>query len=192
MDILSIAILATLIVGTIIIIGYTVKEWQSTKNSAFSVLDHIPATKHFRERINEQREATALLRAGIQELLLYKYKILVVDDEEDTRQLYRLAFRNKAPNSMFFFALSAEEALSMLHHIRFNVLIVDIRLNELTGIDLIKAIKEEGNDVSILVVSAYIDKAVINFLQNLSIPYLTKPIDFNALIGYLKRFLGES
>jgi PAS domain-containing protein len=64
-----------LVVGTGILLLYTVRERYRynvvRKQQGFSNMENLPKSEMFFQKINEQREAMALLKAGIQEVLKY-------------------------------------------------------------------------------------------------------------------------
>ncbi len=112
-------------------------------------------------------------------------KIMVVDDEADVRSMYEQRFRKeiRAGQVMLHFALSAEEALAFLEGNEDEMLILsDINMPGMSGLDLLKAIKEKRQDRKVFMITAYGNEeyhrqAVAYGCDE----YLTKPIDFGIL-----------
>jgi len=112
-------------------------------------------------------------------------KIMVVDDEADVRSMYEQRFRKevRAGQVVLHFALSAEEALAFLEtHEEEMFILSDINMPGMSGLDLLKAIKEKRRDRKVIMITAYGNEeyhsqAVAYGCHD----YLTKPIDFGVL-----------
>lgn len=114
--------------------------------------------------------------------------ILVVDDEKDMQTLFEQRFRKEIRNHtvQFAFATNGEEALTYLHmHNHQAVLILsDINMPGMSGLELLKNIKEEHHTPPpvVMMVTAYGDDE--NYKQAMKLgadDFLTKPLDFNLL-----------
>ncbi len=113
--------------------------------------------------------------------------VLVVDDEEDMQWLFRQHFRKeiKANTLSFHFALSGEDALTHMRSLqRADLVLVlsDINMPGMTGLELLKRLKEEFSGVPVHIITAYGDEQNYrSALQFGADGYLTKPIDFSEL-----------
>jgi CheY-like chemotaxis protein len=115
-------------------------------------------------------------------------KILVVDDEQDVRLLFEQRFRKEIRNEVisFVFAYSGEEALNYLHgHEHEAVLILsDINMPGMSGLDLLKKIKQEHKHPPpvVMMITAYGDSENYETAVSLGADdFLTKPLDFTLL-----------
>ena len=114
-------------------------------------------------------------------------KILIVDDEQDVEWLFRQRFRRELRRGEldFTFAFSGEEALRYLRSGRAaGVVLVlsDINMPGMTGLELLKHIKAEHPELKVVMITAYGDEH--NHQTALSYgadDYFTKPIDFDVL-----------
>jgi len=120
-------------------------------------------------------------------------KILVVDDEKDIQFLFEQRFRKeiKSGEMNFVFAFSGEEALIYLNgHEQEAVLILsDINMPGMSGLDLLKTIKQINNQPPpiVMMITAYGDAENFNMAKQLGADdFLTKPLDFTLLKGKLK------
>src|SRR5690242_19482805 len=118
----------------------------------------------------------------------YPKKILVVDDEHDVRILFEQRFRKEIRNELvyFVFAYSGEEALKYLNqHEHEAVLILsDINMPGMSGLELLKKIKQEHNEPPpvVMLITAYGDSENYQTAVNLGADdFLTKPLDFTIL-----------
>lgn len=114
-------------------------------------------------------------------------RALVVDDETDVQFLFTQKFRREVRKGLveFVFAESGEEALRKLKtgeaaHV--VVVLSDINMPGMSGLDLLTAIQEEYPDLGVYMVTAYDDGELkTSALERGARGYLTKPIDFGTL-----------
>src|SRR5262249_41632661 len=110
--------------------------------------------------------------------------ILVVDDEVDicailTEQLKRLGFQAS-------YALSIEEALSRVAESSFDLVFVDLNLEDGSGYDLIARLRENDATAKIVVISAY-DSESKKALQSGANMFVPKPFSKKSIEGALHR-----
>lgn len=124
--------------------------------------------------------------------------ILVVDDEPDVEALFRQHFRRdvRAGRFVMEFALSAAEALEVIRGAREATLILilsDINMPGMTGLELVPLAKAARPDVPIIMITAYGDAETRRVaLDRGAEALMTKPIDFVALRGEIDARLGVS
>jgi CheY-like chemotaxis protein len=113
--------------------------------------------------------------------------ILVVDDESDVEMLFRQQFRRELRAGRFRmdFALSADSALQRMSDVAAASLILilsDINMPGMTGLELLLKAKATRPDVPVIMITAYGDADTErNALELGADALLTKPIDFDAL-----------
>jgi YesN/AraC family two-component response regulator len=114
-------------------------------------------------------------------------KLMIVDDEQDVRILFEQIFRKECRRGEIElqFAHSASEALELLEaEEASNVALVlsDINMPGLNGLDLLRILKEKFAAIDVYMISAYGDKE--NYEKAMAYGaagYLTKPLDFDSL-----------
>ena len=123
-------------------------------------------------------------------------KILVVDDEMDVKMLFEQRFRREIKNNEvdFQFAFSGEDALQFLtsHQHEAVLILSDINMPGMSGLDLLKHIKEnfENPPPTVMMITAYGDDENYNEAMKLgAADFLTKPVDFLSLKEKIKKFL---
>ena len=122
-------------------------------------------------------------------------KMLIVDDERDVELLFSQRYRKEIRNGEveLNFAFNGNEALTFLHSLNpFELVVVlsDINMPGMTGLELLKIIKSEYKDLRVMMITAYGDE--MNYKNAISIgadDFLTKPVDFNILKEKIKKFL---
>ena len=80
-------------------------------------------------------------------------KILVVDDEENIRLLYKEELNDEG--YQVDVAASAEEALEKIHSGNPDVITLDIKMPGMDGIELMHKLKDENTNIPIILCSAY-------------------------------------
>ena len=119
--------------------------------------------------------------------------ILIVDDEPRTRQGLKKNLDTWANgNYQIITASNGEEAIQLLKQYKVHILITDIRMPEITGLELLKIAKELHIFPAILVISAYSEFEYAQEALRLGvINYLLKPISKKALIEAVEEALKE-
>lgn len=114
-------------------------------------------------------------------------KIMIVDDERDVEILFRQQFRKEVREGRveLCYAFSGEEALEYLRTVTppdVVCILSDINMPGITGLDLLKAVKEEYPAIRVSMITAYGDEQ--NYKAAMSTGaehYFTKPIDFDRI-----------
>jgi DNA-binding NtrC family response regulator len=107
-------------------------------------------------------------------------RILIVDDETNLLTALELALSDEA-----YSVVCASSATAGLHHLEkesFDLLITDLRLPDMDGLELLRTVQTLDPTLIVIVLTAYgtIDSAV-TALQNGAYHYLTKPLDIQEL-----------
>jgi len=80
-------------------------------------------------------------------------RVLVVDDEENLRLVLRTLLRRHGYEVET--AESGEEALGMVDSFGPDVVLTDVRMPKMGGLDLLTTLKAKGNEATVIVMSAY-------------------------------------
>ncbi len=119
------------------------------------------------------------------------YKVLVIDDE----QWIRKGIVSKLINQGFQFdwineSEDAETALVFIKENRPDIVITDIRLPEMSGIDLIREIKKEYDEVQVIIISGYAEFQYAEQALNMGVgSYLLKPVPEEDLAKAMKHVI---
>jgi two-component system response regulator (stage 0 sporulation protein F) len=114
-------------------------------------------------------------------------KILIVDDERDVETLFRQKFRKEVRSGdlELAFAFSGDEALRILSEDEPPEVVYvfsDINMPGMTGLELLKKVKDRFPTINVSMISAYGDTE--NYQKAMSSgakEFFTKPIDFDSL-----------
>ena len=118
-------------------------------------------------------------------------RILVVDDEKDMQMLFEQRFRKEIREKLveFVFAFSGEEAITYLKGNQAVLILSDINMPGMSGLELLKHIKQvyKTPPPVVMMVTAYGDKENHDIAMGLGADdFLTKPVDFGVLKQKLK------
>ena len=114
-------------------------------------------------------------------------KLLVVDDESDVQFLFEQIFRReiKAGTMQIKYALNGISALRLLESLENKtdyLILTDINMPEMNGIELLKHIKERYPELRVIIITAYGDDNNRKIAKNLGADdYFTKPLQFDLL-----------
>lgn len=107
-------------------------------------------------------------------------KILIVDDEKNIRMTLKHSL--KSENYEIDMAVNGEEALEKIKGEKFDIVLLDIKMPGLTGMEVLKKIRENGNKVNIIMMTAYgsVEKAV-EAMKLGAIDFVSKPFTHNEI-----------
>lgn len=110
---------------------------------------------------------------------MYRYKILIVDDD----RLLQNSLKNiLSGNYDTVIAGSGEETLRLLKKHAFDLILLDIRLPGMDGIETLKKVRLMQPDLFIIMMTAYEDiKTVVTSMKMGAHDYLVKPLDIEML-----------
>jgi len=113
-------------------------------------------------------------------------KILLVDDEKDIREVVHLSL-----SDMGYQVLEAEdgnEALRIFQKAKPPIVLTDIKMPNMDGIELLKKIKRENPETEVVMITGHGDMDLaIKSLKFEATDFITKPINVNALEISLQR-----
>ena len=115
-------------------------------------------------------------------------RILVVDDEEDLREILR--FNLEAEGFEVETAASAEEALTMLHH---DLILLDVMMDRMSGFEMACHLREAGDNTPIIFLTAR--DTHDDQLQGFGVgadDYITKPFSFDTVLARVRAVLRRS
>ena len=108
------------------------------------------------------------------------HKILIVDDEASQRELFEMVLVEEGYTVET--AGSGEEAVEKVQEDFYNIVIMDLKMAGIGGLEALKHIKEISLAIQVLIVTAYasVDSAV-DAMRSGALNYLTKPVDLDEL-----------
>ncbi len=114
-------------------------------------------------------------------------KILVVDDEEHVRQLFKEELSEEGYEIIL--AADGPEAIRLVDEAQPDLVTLDIRMPGMDGIEVLRVLKEKKRDLPMIMVTAY-PEYKHNFGVWASEAYVVKSGDLKDLKDTIKRVLG--
>ncbi len=115
-------------------------------------------------------------------------KILVADDEMSIRLLYSEELKEEGYE--VYLAANGREALEIVRTIPLDLVILDIKMPEMDGIEALRQIKEQHPDLPVVLSTAY-GEYKQDFATWASDEYLVKSSDLEDLKAVVKRHLKD-
>lgn len=116
-------------------------------------------------------------------------KILVVDDDQDGLQLLDFALKSKGWQVVA--ASTGNEALELFKKDSFDLVLLDLRLPDVDGLEVMTKIKEMAPDIEVIIISGYssVDKAVEATKEG-AFYFIEKPIDLERMFLLVEKALS--
>ena len=120
-------------------------------------------------------------------------KVILIDDEIVILQgLKKLIDWSKLELEIVGEAMDGLEGLSLIEEVRPDIVISDITMPNLNGIEMLKAINEKNYDLKTLFLSGYQEFIYVQeAIRYGAVDYLLKPVTEDNLIMVLKRIIGS-
>ncbi len=113
-------------------------------------------------------------------------KILLIDDEEGIRKVLSISLTDSGYKVLT--AENGEEALRLFREVDPPIVLTDIKMPGMDGIELLQKIKEESPDTEVIMITGHGDmELAIQSLKSDATDFITKPIHDDALGIALKR-----
>ena len=117
-------------------------------------------------------------------------RILIVDDEETIRLALRKFLRSRGYEVEI--AGSADDALQILNNDSFSLMLCDVRMPGMTGVQLVPQARERDQDIAIIMLTAVNDAATATeVLSSGATDYLIKPVELADLQQAVDRALHK-
>lgn len=116
------------------------------------------------------------------------FKILVVDDETEFTDVYKIIFEDKGYETHV--ASSGEECLLMLKEQIYDLVVTDLQMGGIDGIELLRSIKDKQTGTEVIIVTGYgtVDSAV-NAMKLGAFGYFIKGSDPEVLIKEIEKLV---
>jgi two-component system nitrogen regulation response regulator GlnG len=117
-------------------------------------------------------------------------KILVTEDEDSLRRVLQKALGDEG--YWVQTVGTGEMARTALINTPFDVALMDIKLPDIDGLDLLKELKENGVDTAVIVMTAQNTmRNAIGAMKNGAFDYITKPFDLDEILLLVKRAIDS-
>jgi len=116
-------------------------------------------------------------------------RILIVDDDPGQRSLLDSFLRGQGFETVL--ADSGEKALELLPTGKFSMMISDVRMPGLSGLETLRKVRPQFPSLPVLLVTAYADiRDAVVAMRDGALNYLAKPIDLDELLATVRQATG--
>ncbi|MDD6310902.1 MAG: sigma-54 dependent transcriptional regulator [Firmicutes bacterium] len=113
-------------------------------------------------------------------------KILIVDDEQNVRMLLSRVLKKQGYEVLT--AGDGAEGLDVMHHSNIDIIISDIRMPNMDGIEFLHKVREFDRSVGFILITAFATtETAIDALRSGAQDYVTKPFDIDELVSVVKK-----
>ncbi len=117
-------------------------------------------------------------------------RLLFVDDEKGFVNVMAKRLSKRGFDVIKTF--SGPEALQALRKADFDIAVVDLKMEEMDGIEVIKILGKMTPDLPVIILTGHGDEnAAREGIKSGAVEYLTKPCDFEELVRKIKQVLGK-
>jgi len=116
--------------------------------------------------------------------------VYVIDDDEAVRQSLEFLLKTSGITVLGF--ESAKVFLEKLPHIKSGCIITDVRMPEITGIDLLRRMRGSGADIPVIVITGHGDVSLaVEAMKVGAVDFLEKPFDDETLLSSVRSALRK-
>ena len=108
-------------------------------------------------------------------------KFLIVDDEMDVREFAKKFFEKRG--IQVFAASSGLEAWDVIEHEDLDLVLLDIRMEEMTGVEFLKKLREAGKQTKVIMVSGIEDDLLSHLNHCVEIPQYGNKHSLNVSVA---------
>ncbi len=118
--------------------------------------------------------------------MMEKHTILLVDDDKEFRKAMKKMFENSGYAAVI--AADGNEALDALSNEDFDLVISDLRMPNLNGVELMEELRRRGLETPIVFLTAFGEVESYMDLMNLgAFEYLNKPVKSKEILEVVRR-----
>ncbi len=123
--------------------------------------------------------------------MIEKKKILVVDDDDDLRMIIKETLESE--NYIVKDAENGNVALKLLDKDKYDLMITDLMMPGIKGIELLHRTKKINSDIGVLLMSAYgTVETAVDAMKEGAFDFVTKPFSISHIESRVKRFFEYS
>jgi YesN/AraC family two-component response regulator len=121
-----------------------------------------------------------------------RFRILIADDFQETRRSVRLMLSMNPDVVVVAIAANGRQAVELAHEHRPDILIMDVRMPELDGLEAFREIYQSYPKTSCIVITAQKDLDILNKAIALGVDeYLVKPFSIDELNAAVNRVIEQ-
>ena len=117
-------------------------------------------------------------------------RILLVDDEKNLLEFLNIMLSNEGYHVTV--ACGGKEAIDILHKNEFDVVITDIKMPRVDGIEVLKFVKENSPDTMVIMITAFAShETAVEAMKSGAYDYITKPFNNEQIKLVIKKAIEK-
>jgi DNA-binding response OmpR family regulator/Sec-independent protein translocase protein TatA len=118
------------------------------------------------------------------------YRVLVVEDNHEVRRMVTASIKSLGDEIDVMDVMSAEEALVINASLPLDLMILDIRLPGMSGLEMVTRMRKRKPDTKIILVTGMMDAAMRQLVSKAEVDaYFFKPLEISAFLEAVKHCL---
>jgi DNA-binding response OmpR family regulator len=118
------------------------------------------------------------------------YRVLVVEDNHEVRRMVTASIRSLSDEIDVMDVMSAEEALVINASLPLDLMVLDIRLPGMSGLEMVTRMRKRKPETKIILVTGMMDTAMRQLVSKADVDaYFFKPIEISSFLEAVKRSL---
>lgn len=118
-------------------------------------------------------------------------KVLIVDDEQFVIMGLQRAIKVNAPDLEVTFKDSALDALDILSKESFDIIVSDMFMPEMNGIELLAIVQDKYPDIIRIILSGYYENIIEPEKQKIADQFVSKPVSNKDFIEILRSHIAK-
>ena len=124
----------------------------------------------------------------------YKKKILIIEDDPNMRNAIKRILKQGLPSVDILEIGDGKEALSIVESLIPNLILLDVKLPNMNGLQVLKALKEskdkEIRKIPVIMLTGIVNKEIAIQAEKMgAVVYITKPFNRKVLLLKIKKYL---
>ena len=117
-------------------------------------------------------------------------RILIVDDEADIAAILKLHLEDSGYITAW--AGNGQAALQMINEGGFSLILMDVKMPGMNGVEVLKRVREAGLDVAVIMMTAHgSEDLVVECMTSGAVDYISKPFSLDDTLQRVERAVAN-
>jgi CheY-like chemotaxis protein len=120
-------------------------------------------------------------------------RILLVEDHSDVRRMLRAGLESLSKETIIMDVPSGEEGLLLASRQEFDLMIADVRLAGISGLELFRKVRQRNPQIKVIIITGVVDQEIRqSVIQSGVNAYFFKPVPMPEFLETVSHYLGYS
>jgi len=128
---------------------------------------------------------------SLEDLIMRPYSVLIVDDQRDARSVLRAGLETLADKLKVIDVPSGEEAMLVIASQQVDLLVADIRLPGISGLELQERARQRNPELKVILITGITDSRIRDMVARAGAEaFFYKPVEMPDFLSAIDRCLG--